>query len=124
MDPTLDSRLEDIVAEVHRLLRKHRLLEDVARRQQTPRSALLEEMQHRQNLVELQRRLRALHPADIANLLESLPPEDRLVVWGELPTRLAGPALVEVSPEARASLIEETSRERLIATLRELDADD
>jgi magnesium transporter len=124
MDSTPDSRLEDVVAEVHRLLQKHRLLEDVARRQQTPRSALLEEMQHRQNLVELQRRVRVLHPADIAKLLESLPLEDRLVVWGELTARLAGPALVEVSPEVRASLIEDTSRERLIATLRELDADD
>jgi magnesium transporter len=124
MDPTPESRLEDVVAEVHRLLRKHRLLEDVARRQQTPRSALLEEMQHRQNLVELQRRVRVLHPADIAKLLESLPPEDRLVVWGELTARLAGPALVEVSPEVRASLLDETSRERLVAALRELDADD
>jgi magnesium transporter len=104
MDSTPDSRLEDVVAEVHRLLRKHRPLEDVARRQQTPRNALLEEMQHRQNLVELQRRVRILHPADIAKLLESLPLEDRLIVWAELTARLAGPALVEVSPEVRASL--------------------
>jgi magnesium transporter len=124
MESTLDTRLEETVAEVHRLLQKHRLLEDVARRQQTPRSALLEEMQHRQNLVELHRRVRGLHPADIANLLESLPPDDRMVVWGQLTALLAGHALVEVSPEVRGPLIEHTSRERLIEALRELDADD
>jgi magnesium transporter len=120
----IDTRLEETVAEIHRLLQKHRLLEDVARRQQTPRSALLEEMQHRQNLVELHRRVRGLHPADIANLLESLPPEDRTVVWGQLTSRLAGHALIEVSPEVRGALIDQTSRERLIDALRELDADD
>ena len=118
------SRLEEHVAEIDRLLAKHRLLETVARRQQTERSALLEEMQRRQNLVELQKRLRALHPADVANILDSEPLDDRMLVWGELPARLAGAALVEVGPGVRESLIEHTSRERLVNILRELDADD
>ena len=48
-------------------------------------------MQHRQNLVELHRRLRGLHPADVAHILESLPIDDRLVVWRELTPALAGP---------------------------------
>lgn len=100
------------------------MLESVARRQDTPRSALLEEMQHRQNLVELHKRLRGLHPADIANLLESLPPDDRSVVWSELPLRLAAEALVEVSDGVRTALIEHTPHERLIGMLRELDTDD
>ena len=66
----------------------------------------------------------ALHPADVANLLESQPTDDRRLVWGELPARLAAQALVEVSPGVRESLIEHTSRERLVDVLRELDADD
>jgi magnesium transporter len=61
------------------LLAKHGLLESVARRQQTPRSGLLEEMQRRQNLVELEMRLRTFHPADIASILESIPPDDRIL---------------------------------------------
>ena len=117
-------RLAAHVAEVERLLAKHRLLETVARRQQTDRSALLEEMQRRQNLVELQKRLRALHPADVANILDSEPTEDRRLVWGELPTRLAAEALVEVGPGVRESLIAHTARERLVSMLRELDTDD
>ena len=124
MAPTPEIRLEQQIAEVQRLLARHRLLESMARRQQTDRSALLEQMQHRQNLVELQTRLRGLHPADVANILELLPPEDRVLVWGELTPTQAGQALVEVSDGVREYLIESTPAERLVALLRELDADD
>jgi magnesium transporter len=124
MDESTEVRLQESIVEVHRLLEKHRMLEAVARRQETPKSALLEQMQHRQNLVELHRRLRRLHPADVAHILESLPIDDRLVVWRELLPAQAGPALVEVSREARDSLIEHTDRSGLVAALHELDADD
>jgi magnesium transporter len=124
MDESVEVRLEESVGEVHRLLEKHRMLEAVARRQETPKSALLEQMQHRQNLVELHRRLRGLHPADVAHILESLPIEDRLVVWRELTPEKAGAALVEVSRAVRESLIEQTDRTTLLAVLRDLDADD
>ncbi len=124
MDDQVETRLQEHVVEVRRLLDRHRMLETVARRQETPKSALLEQMQHRQNLVELHRRLRGLHPADLAHILESLPIEDRLVVWRELEPPQAGPSLVEVSREVRESLVESTDRAALVAALRELDADD
>ena len=124
MEANAEGRLEEVIAEVDRLLEKHRLLETVARRQDTPRSALLEEMQHRQNLVELHKRLKTLHPADLGHILESLPIGDRLVVWRELTPGLAGQALTEVSLGVRESLIEHTSRDALVGMLRELDADD
>ena len=81
-------------------------------------------MQHRQNLAELQRRLADLHPADIAHLLETLPLEDRLVVWRALTPALAGHALIEVSAGVRESLVEHTTREALVDILSGLDADD
>ena len=124
MDESVEVRLEESVGEVHRLLEKHRMLEAVARRQETPKSALLEQMQHRQNLVELHRRLRGLHPADIAHILDSLPIDDRLIVWRELTPEKAGQSLVEVSRAVRESLIEETGRSTLLDLLRHLDADD
>ena len=77
-----------------------------------PTAGRLEEMQHRQNLVDLQRRLRGLHPADVANLFESLPIEDRRVVWEQFSIQLAAEALVEVSTGIREWLIEETPRDR------------
>jgi magnesium transporter len=124
MDERSETRLQESIVEVHRLLEKHRLLETVARRQDTPRSALLEHMQHRQNLAELHRRLKGLHPADIAHILESLPVDDRLVVWRELVPGQAAAALVEVSRGVRESIIEHADRTALVAVLRELDADD
>jgi magnesium transporter len=124
MDEPADVRLEENVLAVHRLLEKHRMLEIVARRQETPKSALLEQMQHRQNLVELHRRLQSLHPADVAHILESLPIDDRLIVWRELDTVHAGPALVEVSREVRESLLEQTDRSEVLKALSGLDADD
>jgi magnesium transporter len=124
MDESAEVRLEESVADVHRLLEKHRLVETVARRQETPKSALLEQMQHRQNLVELHRRLRELHPADVAHILESLPIEDRLIVWRELMPAHAAQALVEVSLGVREALIEHIDRTTLVSILGELDADD
>ena len=57
-----------------------------------PRSrlGLLESLQHRQNLVELHKRLRAMHPADVAFVLEALPPEDRQTVWDQINADEAG----------------------------------
>ena len=124
MNGSSDVRLEQQIAEVEQLISRHRLLESVARRQQTPRSALLEEMQRRQNLVELHMRLRALHPADVAHLLESVPQNDRAVIWEHLAPPAAGAALVEVNPALRESLIEITPPDRLRTVLLELDTDD
>jgi magnesium transporter len=124
MDPSSQLRLQESLAEIHRLLAKHRLLETVARRQETPKSALLEQMQHRQNLVELHKRLKRLHPADVAHILESLPLDDRSVVWRELTSSAAAQALVEVSAGIRESLVENTPQADLVRMLRELDADD
>jgi magnesium transporter len=35
---------------------------------------MLEHLQHRQNLAELNRRLRTMHAADVAYVLEAMPP--------------------------------------------------
>jgi hypothetical protein len=56
-------------------------------------------MQRRENLAVLQKHVRGLHPADLAAILESLPPEDRLIVFRQLPRRDAGLTLVEVSTD-------------------------
>ncbi len=124
MEPNPLDPSPDNIADIFELIEKHRLLEVVARNQETPRSALLEQLQHRQNLVELRKRLRTRHPADIAHLLELLPVADRLVVWRELPVPLAAQSLVQVSDGIRAALVSDTPRAALVDMLRELDADD
>jgi len=116
--------VHDLRDEVMRLLDRHRVLTSLASRQQTPRHDLLEQMQHRQNLVELQRHLRLQHPADIAVILDSLSSDDRLLVFRQLEPEQAGAALVEASEAVRASLIQELNRDELVRALRTLDADD
>ena len=91
-----------------RLLDKHRVLETLAHRQEGPKRDLLESLQHRQNLAELSKRVRAMHGADLAFVLEALPPDDRRLVWEQASPEQAGRAFVEVSGVVREWLVEAT----------------
>ena len=119
-----ETRLQESVAEITRLLEKHRVLATMTHRQQGRRQNLLEQMQHRQNLVELNMRLRGMHSADIAHVLDALPPDDRLTVWQQVDRSQAGFVLVEVSESVRASLVEVLSHGELVSVLTSLDPED
>ena len=117
-------RLRDSLDHVMALLERHRVLQAMTHAQEGPKRDLLEALQHRQNLAELRQKLRALHPADLAHVLESLPASDRAIVWLETEAARAGEALLEVSEAVRVSLIESTERARLLEVLRSLDPDE
>ena len=68
-----EAGLQRNLAEITRLLEKHRVLESLTHRQEGPRRDLLENLQHRQNEAELRKRLRMMHAADLAYILEALP---------------------------------------------------
>ncbi len=122
--PRPERNLRQTLADIARQLERHRVLEALAHRQDTPKRELVEQLQHRQNLVELQRRVRLLHPADLAYVLQSLPREDRLLIWRELDSRQAAETLIEMEPAAGKSLADTTGRRRLKEILSELDLDD
>ena len=117
-------RLQESLRQVTALLERHRVLEAMTHRQEGPKRELLEALQHRQNLAELRARLAALHPADTAYILESLPLEDRLLVWRQLEPACAGQVLVEIADPVRGSLVDASDHDTLLAALRELDPDD
>jgi magnesium transporter len=73
---------------------------------------------------ELRARLDALHPADIAYLLEALPLEQRLAVWNLVKADRDGEILVEVSEAVRESLIEAMDSAELVAAAETLEADE
>src|SRR5258706_2237460 len=76
--------LEDLqgdLREVQELLRRHRLVERLVERQEVPEREPAASLVNRQNVAELRAKLDSMHPADIAYVLESLPLEERLVVW-------------------------------------------
>jgi magnesium transporter len=83
--------------------------------------ALLREGQHPG---ELRTTLDALHPADIAYILEALPPEERLRVWDLVKADRDGEILVEVSDAVRESLIASMNPAELVAAAENLEADE
>ena len=118
--------LQDRLAQVVELLHRHRLVEDLAHRQgqEGQHQDLVENLVHRQNLVELQRKLEALHPADIAHILEALPLDDRLTVWQLVKSDRDGDILLEVSDAVRETLIADMDDHELLAAAKEMDADE
>ena len=52
------------------------------------------------------RMIGAMHPAEIALLIESLPPAQREVVWNFVEPEIEGDVLVELSENVRQSFIE------------------
>ncbi len=119
-----DSRLQASLADIVRLLERHRVLDALAHQQEGRRRDVLENLQHRQNVAELQRRLRAMHAADIAYVLEALPLADRLTIWDQVSPDQVGLVFVELSAAVRATLVELTPRPALITLLARLDPED
>ena len=116
--------LQDRLNQVVELLSKHKLVEDLAHRQEGQHQDLVENLVHRQNLVELQRKLDELHPADIAHILESLPLDDRLTVWQLVQAERDGDILLEVSDSVRETLIADMDDHEILAAAKEMDADE
>jgi len=119
-----ESRLQQSLSEITRLLDRHRVLEALAHQQDSPKRDLVEQLQHRQNVAELGRRLRVMHAADIAHVLEGLPLGDRMTVWREVGADQSGDVFVEVSAAVRGSLIASTDASVLVDMLARLDAED
>ena len=68
--------------------------------------------------------LHAMHPAEIADALESLPPSRRRVLWDLVDTEVEGEVLMEVGDEVRESLVRDMDVEELRAATEQLDLDD
>lgn len=65
-----------------------------------------------------------LHPADVADLLESLTPDDRVKTWLQVTDEQGGFVLNEVQEAVRAQLIAITPKDRLAKLIEPLDIDD
>jgi magnesium transporter len=73
---------------------------------------------------QVHRHVNAMHPAEIASLLESLPQPQRELVWDLVDPELSGDVLVELNEEVRAGLIREMETEELVAATEGLEVDD
>lgn len=64
------------------------------------------------------------HPADIADLLESLTPEQRIGLWEQVSIEFAGEVLTELSDGVIRDLVEGIDSQRLVESIKYLDIDD
>src|SRR5882672_8762801 len=66
----------------------------------------------------------AMHPAEIALLIESLPPAQREVVWNFVEPEIEGDVLVELNDEVRQAVIEGMDADELLAAAEGMELDD
>ena len=65
-----------------------------------------------------------LHPSDIADILESLPVQKRLVLWDLVKSENEGDILIEVSDSVRQTLIADMDSTELLAAAEQLETDE
>ena len=125
-DPEEASRA---LAAVQELLRRHNQTVEAAERERGdeddvthagPVAAPIDQ----QYLHDLGARIQRLHPADIAYILEALPPDDRMLVWDLVQSDKDGEILLEVSDAVRETLIRSMDRAELVEAVETLDADE
>ena len=68
-------------------------------------------------------RLARLHPADIADIVEELAPDEREAVFETLDEDVAAEALEEVEPKLQASILESLDSDRAADIVEEMDPD-
>lgn len=68
--------------------------------------------------------LSGLHPADIADLIESLPLSRRELAWLNVPPPLMGEVLAEVAESVRPALVQVLDDDALVQAVSQLDTDD
>ncbi len=103
---TEEKNFLDNLGNVNELLSRHKQAEELAPRQDTPRNEQDEDApQKKQYLDELRALLERIPLAEIAQIIEALDPEDRLLVWYEVREE-RGEAILEIlSDEVRQDLI-------------------
>ena len=76
------------------------------------------------NLQELRAAFGELNAAELAHILESLPPDRRMRVWELIGPEVHGDVLSYMHDEARGSIIEAMPDHAVVAAVGELDAED
>ena len=104
------------------LLNEHDLVDSLLEK-----SGDLNPEQQRENAAQrdaLEQDIQQLHAADLADILEALPEEERQALWRLVPNERRGHVLVEASETVWASLTEEMSDRDILRAIQPLDIDD
>ena len=124
MDQKNKENLSKLLQDVNDLLGKNKIVEDLVDKQEMPKQKLIKNLVQKQNLSALGKLLNSLHSADVAFILESLPLDDRLIVWDLVRADRDGEILLEVSDSVRQTLIADMDSTELLAAAEQLDTDE
>jgi magnesium transporter len=99
--------IQDYRNKVTDMIERHKLVEDLVRRQDMQRHDLVEGMVHQNNLSELRRLLDKLDTLAIAKILETLSTEDCLLIWPLVSEERKEEILLVVADSVRVELVSE-----------------
>ncbi len=116
----LDYQLQEIIS----LLGKQSIERTLVQRGPSINHELIAAMLQNQHQARLQEKLVQLHPADCAFILESLPLDERQIVWDVIKSHHDGQILLEVSDAVRQTLISGMAAEELATVAGKLNTDE
>lgn len=115
--------LDSLIHEIRDTLSRHEVFDgEGGQGEQDPPP--LEDLLRDRDLGRLARKIERLHVADIAKVLESLPRDERLIIWELVHSDRDGDVLLEVSDSVRDTLIEAMDREEILNAASSLDTDE
>jgi magnesium transporter len=76
------------------------------------------------SVVKAKRMLNALHPAEAAHVLQSLPPRQRELVWSMVDDDAQGEVLLYLNDDLRDELLREMAPSRILSAIEGLETDD
>ena len=118
-NPDFD-RLTEHLSKTHRLLSRYRMVESLVDREEMP-DKLPDNIADTQILGELGSLLNALEAVDVARILESLSPEDRLLAWEQIKEDHLESILLASTDEVREELVNASAQRREKATVNAFD---
>jgi magnesium transporter len=117
-------RFKDNLEWVQRLLARHDYLLEKKAELRPDTIDSVNESSLRHVTEEIQERIKHLHAADIAHILEALPYAKRMRLWDFVSSAQDGDILLEVSDSVRESLIKAMNEGELLAAVESLDTDE
>ena len=116
--------LNDLIEQIDELLESSEFSENSNDNSVDEKHALIKNLVSKKNISSLESLLDDLHPADIADILESLPVQKRLVLWDLVGSENEGDILIEVSDSVRQTLIADMDSTELLAAAEQLETDE
>ena len=116
--------LNDLIEQIDELLESSEFSENSNENSVDEKHALIKNLVSKKNIRSLESLLDDLHPADIADILESLPVQKRLVLWDLVKSENEGDILIEVSDSVRQTLIADMDSTELLAAAEQLETDE